>query len=481
MLEYLSWLIAGTLYGYIFGLIPVAGAATALITIYSFLDVFRHDPYTLVVFTTSIVVSSTIGDSFSSVMLNVPGASGSAATMVDGFPLAKRGKGAYAVSAAVTTSAINGLIWGLLVFLLLPYYGAAVLSFGIPEQLAFMVLAFTTVSFIASGYWFRSLMGLGIGIFAGMIGQDPMSGESRFTFGWQYLEAGVQIIPILAGVLAFPELFQLYFSKFERVALKIDDYRKQVVDGVKDSFTYWKDGLRGGAIGAFIGTLPGIGGNVADWMAYSQTVAVNNRETYGNGNIRGVIGCEGANNAQKATGYIPTVLFGIPAAPFEVIILSLFVLVGIELGTPALLNDAKFFDTLTISYVASLAISFVMAMATIKYIGRIFEVRIDYWFWPIVALVVWSCVQYTGYIEDYLMLAACVALGFFLKRFKFGRASFIIGFVLSDRLEKLAYQYGSLFDPFDIFTRPISLTLLIFAIFAATYGVFFNKAKVEYA
>jgi hypothetical protein len=480
MLEYSVWMLAGTLYGFIFGLIPVAGAATALITVYSFLDVFRHDPYTLVVFTTSIVVSSTIGDSFSSVMLNVPGASGSAATMVDGFPLAKKGRGAYAVSAAVTTSAINGLIWGVLVFALLPFYGSIVLSFGIPEQLAFLVLAFTTVSFISSGYWFRSLMGLSLGVFAGMIGQDPLSGEPRFTLGWHYLEAGVQIIPILAGVLAFPELFQLYFSKFERVALKIDDYRKQVTNGVIDSFKYWKDGLRGGAIGAFIGTLPGIGGSVADWLAYSQTVAINNRETYGNGNIRGVIGCEGANNAQKATGYIPTVLFGIPAAPFEVIILSLFVLVGIELGTPALLKDRVFFDSLTYSYVASLILSFFLAMIAIKYVSRIFDVKIDYWFWPIVALVTWSCVQYTGYIEDYLILAACVALGFFLKHFKFGRASFIIGFVLSDRLEKLFYQYKSLFEPFDILTRPISSTLVLLAVIAATYGIFFNKAKVEY-
>ena len=481
MLEYLVWLIAGTLYGFVFGLIPVAGATTALITIYSFLDVFRHDPYTLVVFTTAIVVSSTIGDSFSSVMLNVPGASGSAATMVDGFPLAKKGKGAYAMSAAITTSVINGLVWGSLVFLLLPYYGSVVLSFGIPEQLAFMVLAFTTVSFISSGYWFRSLVGLGLGVFAGMIGQSPMTGEPRFTLGWQYLEAGVQITPILAGVLAFPELLQLYFSKFERIALKIEDYGRQIRQGVVDSFVYWRDGIRGGMIGAFIGTLPGIGGSVADWMAYSQTIAANNKETYGDGNIRGVIGCEGANNAQKATGYIPTVLFGVPAAPFEVIILSLFVLVGIELGTPALLKDAKFFDTLTLSYVASLLLSFVIAMYTIKHVGRIFEIRIDYWFWPIVALIVWSCVQYTGYIEDYLMLGVCVALGFLFKHFKFGRASFIIGFVLSDRLEKLAYQYRSLFEPFDILMRPISLTLVILAIFAMVYGVFFNKAKVDYA
>jgi len=101
---------------------------------------------------------------------------------------------------------------------------------------------------------------------------------------------------------------------------------------------------------------------IADWVAYSQTVAINNKEKYGNGNIRGVIGCEGANNSQKATGYIPTVLFGIPAAPFEVIILSLFVLVGLELGTPALLNDTKFFSALEYSYLISLVLTFIISI-----------------------------------------------------------------------------------------------------------------------
>ena len=209
-MEYLLWVIAGSLYGFIIGLIPIAGATTALITIYSFLDLFRADPYTLVVFTTAIVVSSTIGDSFSSVMLNIPGAGGSAATMVDGFPLAKQGEGARALSAAVTTSGINGLIWGALVFLFLPLYSKLVLNFGIAEQLSFMILAFTTIVFVNSQYWFRGIISLGLGILLGLVGQDPLSGEQRWTVGWDYLGAGIQIVPILAGVLALPELIQLF-------------------------------------------------------------------------------------------------------------------------------------------------------------------------------------------------------------------------------------------------------------------------------
>lgn len=480
MLLYLLWLLAGTFYGFIIGLIPVAGATTALITIYSFIDVFRADPYTLVIFTTAIVVSSTIGDSFSSVMLNVPGAGGSAATMVDGFPMAKRGEGARALSAAITTSAINGFIWGILVFSFLPFYASAVMYFGIPEQLAFMFLAFASVCFVSNHYWARGILSLGLGIFLGLIGQDPHTGSPRLTGGWDYLGNGIQIIPILAGVLAFPELIELYINKYETVKFEIKNYKEQIVQGIKDSFIHWKESLTGGAIGAFIGILPGIGGAIADWVSYSFTVGLNKKETFGNGNIKGVIGCEGANNSQKATGYIPTVLFGIPAAPFEVVIMSLFVLVGIELGTPSLLKDTMFFDTLQYSYQASLFLTYIISIITIRYIVKIFLIPLDVWFWSLVALIVWSCVQYTGYIEDYLILILCTLLGLSLKYLKMSRAAFIIGFVLSDRIEKLLYQYLTLFDWSDIIMRPVSVSLLLATAAAMIYGIFYNKTKVNY-
>ena len=481
-MTYVIWTILGTLYGFTIGLVPVAGATTALITIYAFLDIFRADPYTLVVFTTAIVVSSTIGDSFSSVMLNIPGAGGSAATMVDGFPLAKQGQGARALSAAITTSGLNGLFWGIAVFLFLPYYAKVVLNFGIPEQLAFMLLAFATVVFVNSHYWFRGILSLALGIFLGLVGQDPITGEQRWTGGWDYLGAGIQIVPILAGVLALPELIELYRKGMDVVKFKIVNYNQQIVQGMRDSVTHWRDGARGGFIGAVVGMVPGIGGSVADWVAYGQTVAANTKETvpFGEGNIKGVIGSEGANNAQKATSYVPTVLFGIPGAPFEVVIMSLLMLVGLELGTPLLLKDTVFFNSLFYSYVGALFLTVIISYWAIKYATKIFDIKLDYWYWPLIVLIVWTAVQYTGYWEDYAVLALCVALGLFLKHFKFSRAAFIIGFVLSDKLEKIFYQYTMLFDWSAIFTRPISLILISIAMIAIVYGLFFNKARISY-
>lgn len=482
-LTYFLWCLLGTGYGFVIGLVPVAGVSTALIAIFGFLDYFRHDPYSLVVFTTSIVVACAIGDNFSSIVMNIPGSAGSAATMIDGFPMAKKGLAAHALSAAIFTSVGNGLLWGAITFVFMPYYKNVVLLFNVPELLAFVLVAFTSVCFITNDKWGRGIVALLLGIFVGLIGQDPNTGAHRYTFGWDYIATGIQITPVMAGILAFPELIETYFSKKDAFVVKIIDTKKQIVDGFWDSVRYWRDGFRGGAIGAAIGLLPGVGGSVADWVAYGQTVSAhpNEKIPFGEGNIKGVIGCEGSNNAQKATGYIPTILFGIPAAPFEAIIMALFIYVGLEMGTPTLLNDSYFFDILTASYMISLVLTLIISLICIKHVDKIFKVPFKVWFWILTALITWSCVQYTGYWEDYSMLLICILVGIALKRWQFSRAAFIIGFVLSDRVEKLFYQYNTLYNWEEIFFRPISAGLIAVMLLLIIKGLFFNNTRITYS
>lgn len=479
-MTYAIALIFGSLYGFMFGIIPVAGAATGLITIYGFMDYFRADPYLLVIFTTAVVVSSTIGDSFASVVMNIPGANGSAATMVDGFPMARRGEGARALSAALVTSTVNGAIWGGLVFFFLPYYGSLIMGFGIPEMWAFTMLSMACITFLNGKYWFRSLCGLAIGVFLGLVGSDPVSNAERFTGGWFYLAAGIQIMPVMAGFLAVPELIEALFSKVETIRINNREIYRQMWQGAVDSWHMKWDGLRGGAIGGVVGLLPGIGGNIADWLAYGQTVAINKKEEFGKGNVRGVIGCEGANNAQKATAYVPTVLFGVPAAPFEAVVMALFMYVGLEMGSPALLTDMTFFNVLTSSYMGSLVIAFILSVVFIRYAVNIMRMPFKYYFWPLLAVIVWSCAQYTGGWEDYAVFTLCAVLGLVFKYLKISRASVVIGFVLADRVEMLSRQFFSLYEFSDLLGRPISVTLLTVAVAAAIYGILFNKSKVEY-
>ena len=430
----------------------------------------------------AVVVSSTIGDSFASVLMNVPGGGGAAATMVDGFPMARRGEAARALSAALTTSTAHGLLWGAADFLFLPYYVPVVMYFGIPEMFAFTMLALVAVVFVNNQYWVRGILALALGVFLGLVGLDPSSGTPRFTGGWFYLADGIQMAPVMAGFLAVPELLEALRVKSQPIIMRSSIIWNQIKQGMKDSWQYRWDGLRGGVIGSVIGLLPGIGGSIADWLAYGQTVAMNPKEKipFGEGNIKGVIGCEGANNAQKATAYVPTVLFGVPGAPFEAIVMALLMYVGLEMGSPSLLSDQRFFSTLNWGYMSALVLSFILGVIAIRYAVMILNVPIRWYVIPVLVLIVWSCVQYTGGWEDYAIFFFCAIGGIIFKYFKLNRAAFIIGFVLAERIESIGTQFFSLYSPIAIIQRPISLTLLMLMIAAIIYGLFFNKAKISY-
>jgi TctA family transporter len=279
-----------------------------------------------------------------------------------------------------------------------------------------------------------------------------------------------------------PELIETYkVEKFESIAI-VGNIWQQIKQGARDSIIHIKDSLRGGVIGASVGLIPGVGGAICDWLAYGATVASNKNETipFGEGNIKGIVGPEGSNLAQKATAYVPTILFGIPAAPFEVIVMSLFMIAGLELGSPTLLTDMTFFNTLTTSYMWALGLTFIVSLAFIRYAMLISKIPFKIYFWLLIGLITWASVQYTGYWEDYLMLAICAAVGVVFKHLKLSRVAFIIGFVLSPRFESLFSQYTTLYNPIDILTRPISASLIVLAIVAAVIGIFFNKTKINY-
>lgn len=458
MIEYIVALLAGTLYGLAVGIVPAAGATTGLVALFPFIVLMQSvDPYLVVVFVMAVVAASTTGDTFASILLGIPGANSSAATMVDGFPLAQQGKAAYAMSAAITTSTLNGLLFGALTFLLLPWYKELILlppsegGVGQAEIFAFCVLAFVTVSFVSNQFWIRSLVALSAGIFFALVGTDPVTAEPRYTLGWEYLTDGLSLIPVIGGLFALPEMILALRSRDRLGKNKPVGEDRQILDGVKVSLREWKLSLRGGTIGAIIGFLPGIGGAVSDWLSYGQTVATNPKEKFGEGNIKGVIGPEGSNNAQKATSMIPTVLFGIPGAPFTAIIIGLFATVGFDLSLDSanVLRDPKFFTAMSVGFLAATLVTGIAAMILIRWIAKIIHVPYVYYFPVILALIVWA--TYTaGFgtygLENVLTLFVFTALGLAMRQWKFSRPALLIGFMLGGKIEILAGQVLKLYN-----------------------------------
>ena len=480
--NYSIWAILGTLYGFLFGVIPVAGATTALLTVFGFIEIFKADPYSLVVFSMALVVAVCTGDLFSSIVMNVPGGGGSTATMVDGYPMAKKGEAARAMSASLGSSTMQGLFWGLIAIIFLPFYVPLVLAFGTPEMFVFVLLAMACGTFISNEYWFRGIIGLCFGIWVGLIGLDPVTNSARFTFDWYYLANGIQFAPLMAGVLALPELWEALRTKMTYMVSPKNNWQ-QIKQGLGDVWKNKRDSFEGGAIGAFIGFIPGMSSQIAEWMTYGRVVSRNKNPevSFGEGNVKGVIAPEGANLAHKATTYVPTVLFGVPGAPFEVLVIALLSIVGLDLGSAALLGNPKFFNLLSYGYMFALVMSFVIGIFFIRYATLITRIPIIYWITPVMVLIVWSCVQYTGGWEDYAILAICTVVGLSLRYLKISRISFILGFALSAKIELLGLQFITLYEFSDLLTRPISLVLLLCIVAVIVKGLFFNSgSKIKY-
>ena len=485
LITYLPVLLIGVGYGFLFGLIPVAGAQVALIALFPYAEQFMGDPYSMVVMTTAVVISATIGDMFSSVLLNIPGGSGSAATMIDGFPMAQRGEAARALSAGLCSAGAQSLIWGLLFIVLLPYYVKIVYLFGMPEMLLFLVLAMTVICFVSNQYWIRGIVALVFGICVGLIGEVPeIVGEYRWTFGWEYLKSGIEILPVMAGILAMPEIIKGVFGK-TKANTKMKNTWAQMWQGAKDCWRYRWDSLRGGLVGGIIGAMPGLGGGIGDYMAYSLTAANKRKDDempFGKGNVRGVIGPEGANLSHKATAYFPTVLFGIPGAPFEVLVLALLAYVGLDLGSPKLLANQDFFTVLGVGYMSALLITVIISIFFIRYAIKLTHIPKKIWFPFLLIVIVWSCTRYTGGWNDYIILGIFCVIGFIMRYLKMNRIAFLIGFVLADKIEKIGGAYWQLYhrEPFMFLTRPMSLFLLTTIICIILYALKFKDNKIEY-
>lgn len=450
-------LTAGIFYGGLIGLIPSAGPGKAIIMLFVIVQSFDFagGDYLFVLFSVATMVSCTIGDSFASVLLGIPGASGAASTMVDGFPLAKKGKASYALSSAITVSTVNGLIFGAIGIMIIPYYGVISDYVGVPEVFALVIVAFALISVVTTKNTGRSLIAIAIGLFIGSIGYGMM-GETRNTFGWSYLEDGVPVVIVAAGLFAIPELWEALTTKYEVARISRKEHNKQTWDGIKQVWKHKWLALMGGVIGFIVGILPGTGGGIGDWSSYSATVALNKKEKvkFGTGNIKGVIGPEGANNAGKMGGLLPTIMFGIPGGKVFALLMALWLYVGFEVGSSAIMEDTQFMNHLLGGYMVGTAAAGVLMLMFARQCSKIVYMKPIYWIPPMLGLTIWAVLasRYYGTVwEDLTVLVVFGVIGMLCKNLKFSRPALLMSYILFPRLEEGFLQLTGIFfwDDFE--------------------------------
>lgn len=465
----------GVMLGLAIGAFPGLGGIAGLSIMMPFL--YGMDTVSALATLVGLVAVVPTSDTFTSVLMGIPGSSASQATVLDGFPLSQQGQAARALAAAFSASLLGGIVGALILTLFVQIARPLILAFGSAELFMLALLGLSMVGVLSGASLARGLAACGLGLIFGSIGSAPATGEFRITFGIDYLYDGLPLVIVGMGLFAFPEITALL--RKNRSIATAGVLSGKWLEGVQDVFRNWFLCLRCAGIGTLIGAIPGLGGTVVDWIAYGHVVqTAKDKSQFGKGDIRGVLAPESANNAKEGGGLVPTLLFGIPGSGSMAVFLGGMVLLGIEAG-PAMVSTNL---DLTYTIIWSLAIANVLGAGSClllaRPIARLTTIPFNLLAPFMIMVVSFAAFQATRQFMDLVVLFAVGLLGIMLKRFGWSRPAFLIGFVLAPQAEgylNLAVQFYG----WDMFARPGVLSILGITLVSVWFGSRNRRGKTE--
>lgn len=444
--QHLLSLLGGVLLGLVVGILPGLGGIAALSLLLPF--VYGGDPTLVLPMLIGLLAVTNTSDTFPAVLVGIPGTSSAQATIMDGHPLARRGEAARALGAAFSASLLGGLFGALMLTLAIQFARPLILAVGFGEQLMLVVLALTMIGMLTGASALKGLAMCGMGLIFGSIGAAPATAEERLTFDTLYLSDGLPLVVVGLAMFAIPEMVEVLRKR--TTISSLPELGAGTLKGFGETLRHKWLVLRCSALGVFIGALPGLGGAVTNWMAYGHTVqSAKDRSQFGKGDIRGVIGPEASNNADNGGALIPTLMFGIPGSGSMALFLGALVLIGVEPGIGMMERHLD----LTFIIIWSLAIANVIGagicLFLVNPIARVTLVPFNLVAPFMIVIIFFAAFQATRAWEDLIALFALGVFGMYMKRFGWSRPAFLIGLVLSMRLDAAVYQsiqvYGASF------------------------------------
>jgi TctA family transporter len=473
--ERLMFMMLGVSVGLVIGVLPGLGGIAGLSLLLPF--IYGMDATSALAMLIGLIAVIPTSDTFSSILMGIPGSSASQATVLDGFPLAQQGQGARALSAAFAASMIGGFFGALVLTVSVMAARPIILLFGSAELFMLTLFGLSTVAALSGGNLGKGVASCCLGLAFGMIGAAPATGEYRMDFDTLYLSDGLPLVIVGLGIFALPELFNLLRSG--GAIAQHNPMGTGWLQGLRDVFRNPWLVLRCSGIGALIGAIPGIGGSVVDWIAYSHAMQTcKDTRNFGKGDIRGVIAPESANNATQGGALLPTLLFGIPGSGSMAIFLAGMILIGLQPG-PAM-ADRNLDVTYTIIW--SLAIAnfagTLLCILLAPGIAKLTTIRYALIAPFMIMVISFAAFQATRSVYDMIALFAVGILGLFLRRFGWSRPAFLIGFVLAIGAERYLYQAVQ-FSGLDFLTRPVALVILALTILSLWAGLRRSKAMIN--
>ena len=468
----LSFLALGVTFGLIIGVIPGLGGLVGLSLLLPF--TFDMDPYTAMAFLMGLSSVVATSDTIPAVLFGVPGTVGSAATILDGYPMARKGEAGRAFGAAFTASVLGGLFGALLLGVSVPILQPVMLRIASPELLAFCLFGLSLIVVLGGGAPAKGFAAACLGIMMASAGEDPQTATSRWTFGTIYLDDGIPVVPLALGLFAIPEIADMVINrtKISTAGEKLGSKWSQL-QGVRDVLTRPFLLLRCSVIGSFLGAVPGLGAAVIDWIAYGHAARTEKgaRETFGTGDVRGVIASESSNNAKEGGALVPTLAFGVPGSASMALLLGAFLIQGLVPGPDMLTTRLDITYTLVWSVAIANILGAGVCFLLADQLAKLALVRIG-----ILAPVVLT-VTFVGAFAssrqwgDIVALLLVGLLGWIMKRLGWPRPPLILGFVLGGLLERYISISLGVHGAAWV-TRPLVVVMLAVTLFGLIRPVF---------
>ncbi|MCR9238494.1 MAG: tripartite tricarboxylate transporter permease [Alphaproteobacteria bacterium] len=460
-----SAMMIGIVAGMIVGLIPGLGGLVAHILLIPF-ALQLGDPLAAIAMLLGVYAVTSQTDSIPAVMLGVPGTAAALATSLDGYPMAKRGEAGRALSASYFASIFGTLVATVIFILFLPLLRALVTKFSSPEFFMMVVLGLVMAASLSGRSQARGLLMAGLGLILSTVGQAPGTGDPRFIGPFLYLWEGVPIIPVLLGLFGVPEIIDLA-ARNRSIATsapvkKVSGLWLGMVDCVKD----WWLILRCSVIGVVTGFIPGLGGTVAEWMCYANAVASDkDKDSFGKGNVRGIIAPETGTAAHLPGAVIPTVAFGVPGNPPMAVLLGVFVILGVRPGQEMLTYklDETFMmvNVITVGNIIAAALCLVFQ----KYLVKLCYVRASLMVPFILAAMVIGAGFSRLSLGDIAFFAGAGIAGYVFKHLDWPRVPLVMGLILGGIAEPYFFASIDRYGISWLYARPIVLVLEVMIIF----------------
>jgi putative tricarboxylic transport membrane protein len=456
-LQNLLFCFLGVLIGTLIGVLPGIGPVA---TISLLLPVsFGMDPVTSIIMMAGVYYGAMYGGSTTSILVNIPGEAASIITCLDGYQMARKGRAGPALGMSAFGSFIGGTASIVGLMLLAPLLARYALKFGPPEYFALMFFGLTMVTYLCMGSVLKGLIMAAAGIAVSTVGQDPISGVTRFTVGSITLMDGFGLVPAAMGIFGIGEVLT---NIEQTIRQEIFSTR---IKGLLPTLQDWIDSkwpiVRGSLIGFFMGILPGAGTVIPTFMSYTAEKRLSRYpEKFGTGVIEGVAGPETANNAATGGSLVTLLSLGIPANVVMAVLLGAFIIHGIQPG-PLLMtkHPQLFWGTIASMYIGNVML-LVLNLPLIGLWVRILKVPYNILFPLILIFCFLGVYSLNNNLYEIVIMIVFGVFGYLIRKFEYEGAPFLLGMVLGPMFETAFRQSLIYGDPFIFFNRPISAVLI---------------------